>query len=143
MLKADGFNDAIIGTTANLQGEQIAVYDRGICINLLKRQGMTHGDAVDYFEYNIAGSYMGENTPIFIDAYRAADATKVNWLKERLREMLEAAKEVMGQTDNQEPTHPATIEKLGYAIENSTRVLKDTASMSEADGSAGSLSGPH
>ena len=64
-------------------------------------------------------------------------------LEERLRDIVETAKEVMGQADNREPTHPATIEKLGYAIENSSRTLSDTASMSEADGSANNLAESH
>jgi hypothetical protein len=27
---------------------------------------MTHADAVEFFEFNVAGSYMGENTPLWL-----------------------------------------------------------------------------
>jgi len=29
-------------------------------------QGMTEEEAIDYFEVNVVGSWMGEETPIFI-----------------------------------------------------------------------------
>lgn len=28
---------------------------------------MTEEEAIEYFEYNILGSYMGENTPVFLE----------------------------------------------------------------------------
>ena len=29
-------------------------------------QNMSEEEAVEYFEYNTLGSYMGENTPVFV-----------------------------------------------------------------------------
>ena len=31
-------------------------------------QGITDMEARDYFEYNIKGSYVGDNTPLFLDS---------------------------------------------------------------------------
>jgi hypothetical protein len=28
---------------------------------------MSESEAIEYYDYNIAGSYVGENTPIFLD----------------------------------------------------------------------------
>ena len=60
---ADGFDDAIIGVDYN---NLKIVYDIDEVINILMREGMTVDEAIEYYEYNIAGSYVGENTPSFI-----------------------------------------------------------------------------
>jgi hypothetical protein len=65
-LFADGFDDAILGI-AERCGEYLVAYDINKCITNLIGQGMTHDEAVDYFEFNVAGAYVGEGTPIFVD----------------------------------------------------------------------------
>jgi hypothetical protein len=60
---ADGFDDAIIGVDDN---NLKIVYDIDEVINILMREGMSVDEAIEYYEYNIAGSYVGENTPSFI-----------------------------------------------------------------------------
>ena len=42
------------------------VYNIDEVINILMREGMTVDEAIEYYEYNISGSYVGENTPSFI-----------------------------------------------------------------------------
>jgi hypothetical protein len=60
---ADGFDDAIIGVDDN---NLKIVYDIDEVINILIRDGMEVDEAIEFYEYNIAGSYVGENTPSFI-----------------------------------------------------------------------------
>jgi hypothetical protein len=60
---ADGFDDAIIGVDDN---NLKIVYNIDEVINILMREGMTDEEAIEYYEYNIASSYVGENTPSFI-----------------------------------------------------------------------------
>lgn len=60
---ADGFDDAIIGVDDN---NLKIVYDIDEVINILIREGMSVDEAIEYYEYNIAGAYVGENTPSFI-----------------------------------------------------------------------------
>ena len=64
-LTADGFDEAIIGIS---QCNTVkAVYSSKKCIDILmKRDKMSKEDAVEFFEFNVVGSYMGDNTPIFI-----------------------------------------------------------------------------
>lgn len=62
-LIADGFDDAIIGVDeVNLR----VVYDIDEIINILMREEMTVGEAFEYYDYNIAGAYVGEKTPVFM-----------------------------------------------------------------------------
>ena len=66
MLFADGFDDAIIGV-GNSFGEKLcAIYDADKVIDILMKEGMDYAEAMEHFDFNIAGSYVGEQTPIFI-----------------------------------------------------------------------------
>ena len=65
ILFADGFDKAIIGV-ANIQNKRIVAYDTKKCIKILMKD-MTHNEAVEYFDFNVAGSYVGDHTPAFIE----------------------------------------------------------------------------
>jgi hypothetical protein len=62
---ADGFDEAFLGI-----GQQFnrffAVYDRFKCIQILSKD-MTLEEAEEYFDFNVVGAYVGENTPVFVD----------------------------------------------------------------------------
>lgn len=66
MLKADGFDDAIIGIGSRCGKPDIIVYDVNKCIKILINQNMTEEEARDYFEFNVVGAWVGEETPIFV-----------------------------------------------------------------------------
>jgi hypothetical protein len=71
VLICDGFDDAIIGiepTTSRL------VYDVDKMIETLISQGMDRDEAIEYYEFNIVGAYVGELTPIFVDTYERRDS---------------------------------------------------------------------
>lgn len=62
-LKADGFDDCVIGVDSNFR----LVYSIEDCLTvLIERDDMTPDDAIEYIDYNVIGSYVGEMTPIFI-----------------------------------------------------------------------------
>jgi len=63
-LKADGFDNAIIGVDANV--ERI-VYDKQKMLDILIAEGMDDDDAIEHLEYNVWCAYVGENTPIYVD----------------------------------------------------------------------------
>lgn len=60
-LKADGFDDAIIGVD---ETEMRLIYSVSKCIEILMRD-MSEEEALEYFSYNVSGAYMGEKTPIW------------------------------------------------------------------------------
>ena len=64
---ADGLEDALVGYAVS-EGRTLALYssDRVIKI-LMRRDNMTVDDAIEFFEFNVAGSYIGPNTPMFHD----------------------------------------------------------------------------
>jgi len=62
-LKADGFDEALIGVDTK---SMRLVYSVSKCIEILCRD-MNEEDAIEYFDYNVSGAYMGEKTPIWCD----------------------------------------------------------------------------
>jgi len=66
-LLAEGFADALIGYGYRFN-YPTAVYSRKRCIDILMDDGiMEYEEATEYFDFNIAGAYMGESTPVFLD----------------------------------------------------------------------------
>jgi hypothetical protein len=62
-LKADGFDDAILGIDCN---QERIIYDISVMIEILVKDGMTQEDALEYLNYNVLSAYVGDNTPIYI-----------------------------------------------------------------------------
>ena len=71
ILLADGFDDAFIGIGENSKGNPVAVYSVDKCLDILTEQFKDEkdavGDAIDFFEFNVRGSYVGEFTPMFVN----------------------------------------------------------------------------
>lgn len=66
-LLADGFEDALIGVGRRCGQPTLAVYDVGKCVEILvDRDGMTHEEAIEFFEFNVVGAWVGEGTPMFL-----------------------------------------------------------------------------
>lgn len=64
-LKADGFDEAIIGVE---ESSMRLIYSVKKCIEILT-EDMSEEDAMDHFAYNVQGSYVGEQTPIWCEDY--------------------------------------------------------------------------
>lgn len=60
-LKADGFDEAIIGVD---ETNMKLIYSVSKCIQILCRD-MSEEDAMKFFNYNVSGGYVGEKTPIW------------------------------------------------------------------------------
>ncbi len=63
LIKADGFDDAIIGLE---QQQMKLVYSAPLCIEVLMKDGMTLDEAIEYFEFNVRGS-LTFDSPLFVD----------------------------------------------------------------------------
>jgi hypothetical protein len=61
-LKADGMDDAIIGVD---ETSMRLIYSVKKCLKLLMKQGMKYEEALEYFDFNVSGAYVGEKTPIW------------------------------------------------------------------------------
>jgi hypothetical protein len=71
ILLADGFDKAFLGIGQSFNGNPVAIYCSDKCIRILMQQFSESDDpkteAIEYFDYNVIGSYVGEFTPIFMN----------------------------------------------------------------------------
>lgn len=62
----DGFNNCVIG----IDQEGCVVYDKGLMVDkLITTDNMSTEDAIEYLEYNVFNSYVGEFTPVHITLF--------------------------------------------------------------------------
>lgn len=69
----DHFDEALVAVDASPQdhwprkgGLTVAVYNSELCVGAIQAWlGCDERDAVDYFDFNTSGSWVGEGTPIF------------------------------------------------------------------------------
>jgi hypothetical protein len=64
LLVADGFDEAIVGICERMN-EVFVVYDRSKVLAVLRRD-MTYHEAQEYFDFNVAGAWVGDTTPGFL-----------------------------------------------------------------------------
>lgn len=62
------FDAAIIGIAERAGGLRVVAYDSDQCIAaLMDAHGWDFDDAIEWFEFNTKGAYVGDGTPVFID----------------------------------------------------------------------------
>jgi len=67
LLKADGFDDCIVGVCEH-GGSRFLVYDKEKMLEVLS-EDMTYSEAVEYFDFNIQGGWVGDSTPGYIEEF--------------------------------------------------------------------------
>lgn len=65
VLLADGLESAFIGIGRQFN-HPVAIYSYKKVIKALIRQGMDREGAIEYFDYNIGGAFVGDQTPVFL-----------------------------------------------------------------------------
>ena len=70
-LLGDGFEGAFIGMCERFGMQPVAAYDRDKCIDILiQRDRMTYEEAVEFFDFNVIGAWVGDLTPVFVTRKR-------------------------------------------------------------------------
>jgi len=73
ILFADGFDEAIIGVVfvhneKTNEKQTRVVYDTEQCLEVLMEDDkMSYDEASEYFDFNVAGAYVGEYTPLYLE----------------------------------------------------------------------------
>ena len=59
--------NCLLGVRIKKDHKIVSIYDDWLCVqSLMNRDSMGEEDAIEYFEYNTRGAYVGENTPAFL-----------------------------------------------------------------------------
>jgi len=67
LLKMDGFDDCIAGVVERIGQDPIICYDKAKVLDqMIVSDGMSYEEAVEYFEYNQIGAWVGDRTPCFL-----------------------------------------------------------------------------
>jgi|TARA_R100001530_G_scaffold19084_2_gene16162 hypothetical protein len=67
LLKMDGYNNCLIGKISGAGIPDKLCYSYDLVIKENMNMGMTYEEAVEYFEFNQRGAYVGEHTPCFLE----------------------------------------------------------------------------
>ena len=68
MLKADGFNEAVLGSITSYGRSETVLYSTQKILEIMvERDGMTEEEAMEFFDFNIIGSYNGVGMPSFLN----------------------------------------------------------------------------
>jgi hypothetical protein len=66
ILFADGFEEALVGVSTQFNRGPVALYDWDKCVKILmERDKMDYDEAVEFMDFNVTGSWVGEKTPAF------------------------------------------------------------------------------
>ena len=66
ILFADGYDEAIAGVVWDGERTRV-VYTTEKILAILMEDGMTYDEASEYFDFNVAGAYMGVYTPLYLE----------------------------------------------------------------------------
>jgi hypothetical protein len=75
LLLMDGYNDCLLGIVERAGMPPIACYDKDKVIACLRDDGMTQVEALEFFEFNQLGAWMGPKTPCFLTLEKTIEKT--------------------------------------------------------------------
>ncbi len=66
LMVMDGYDDCIVGVVERFGQSPIVCYDREKVIAANMKDGMDYEEAVEFFEFNQIGAWLGDSTPCFL-----------------------------------------------------------------------------
>lgn len=67
LLEPASYDAAIVGLVARPEGGRAVCYEVEKVLEVLRADGMDEEGAQDFFDINIAGAFLGENSPVFLE----------------------------------------------------------------------------
>ena len=64
------YDHCMVGIGYRFNAVPLAVYDIERVLQGLEKDGMTEEEAIEWYEYNIIGGWVGDGTPIFINLFQ-------------------------------------------------------------------------
>ena len=94
LVAMDGFDDCVAGVVERSGSEPIICYDKDAVLKtLISRDGMTEEEALEFFNVNQLGAWVGDRTPCFLDS-------ESKGYEARTRDALESALDLLKQCDD-------------------------------------------
>jgi len=67
VLDPDYFDSAIIGVVSRINFEAVCYSTDKVVELLMEKDNMEYEEALEHFDFNIIGSWVGEHTPVFLE----------------------------------------------------------------------------
>jgi hypothetical protein len=64
------YDSCVVGLGYRFSSGALAVYDIDQVLRVLGEGGVDEEEAIEYFEFNVIGSWMGDGTPIFVRLFQ-------------------------------------------------------------------------
>ena len=68
LLDPEYFDEAILGVIHDFNRTAVCYSESKIIELLMKEDGMDYDEAIEYYQFNILGAWMGEDTPMYLEA---------------------------------------------------------------------------
>jgi len=68
VLDPEYFDEAILGVIHDFNRTAVCYSESKIIELLMKEDGMDYDEAIEYYQFNILGAWMGEDTPMYLEA---------------------------------------------------------------------------
>ena len=91
---ANGLEEAFLGMAERFGAPMVPVFSYDMCIQILMRDnGWSYDEAIDYFHYNILGAFLSDDQPIYLrfspHIFQRVRTTKISHLKPRFSNEIE------------------------------------------------------
>ena len=68
-LEEKHYDKCIVGIVESFGRSPVVCYDKQLLLDTMVEHGIESlEEALEYFDFNVLGSYMGESTPVFLDS---------------------------------------------------------------------------
>jgi hypothetical protein len=67
VMEPDYLDEAIVGVVRRIGLEAVCYNTDKVIELLMEHDKMSYEDALEYFEYNMIGAWVGEHTPVFLE----------------------------------------------------------------------------
>lgn len=67
LIEYPDLREFVVGVVSRFGQPPVLCYDRTRVLEHYQSEGMSYEEAVEWFEFNVIGAYVGERTPCFLD----------------------------------------------------------------------------
>lgn len=105
----EDFDRCIVGVVYRCGFEPVVCYDQDEVVNSLMLGGMDRDEALEFFDFNTAGAYVGPKTPMFL---QRSSSERVDVLMEAAAVVRRAALQYRTRNDNRRPALESVAAEL-------------------------------
>ena len=117
LVAMDGFDDCVAGVVERSGSEPIICYDKDAVLKtLVSRDGMTDEEALEFFNVNQLGAWVGDRTPCFLDSESKGYEARTRAALENALDLLKQYEGTISMTDMLTTVSSTETPMSGYQL---------------------------